>query len=156
MGTDTELRKHLLALLDGKGAHLDFEAAVAGWPAAARGVKPTGAAHTAWQLVEHLRLAQRDILDFCVDAAYVEGSFPDDYWPSTESPPDADAWSRSIAAFRSDLASVKELVSDPETDLFASVPAGTGQTFLREALLVADHNAYHIGQLALLRRLVQS
>jgi hypothetical protein len=146
------LREHLLYLLRGGGAHLDFEAAIANLPAELRGAKVAGVPHTPWRLLEHLRLAQWDILEFSRNPRHVSPSFPDGYWPAGDAPPDAAAWDRSVAAFRADLQAMQDLVADPATDLFARIPHGEGQTILREALLVADHNAYHLGQLVVLRR----
>ena len=154
MDNNNDLRHQVFTLLDGKGAHLSVDAVIDGWPATARTRKPEGAPHTAWQLLEHMRIAQRDILDFCVNAGYEELSFPDDYWPPADQAPDDAAWSGSVERFRRDLERLKQLVADPNTDLFRTIPHGTGQTVLREALVVADHNAYHLGQLALLRRLL--
>ena len=154
---DKSLREHVLYLLREGGAHLGFEQAIAGFPARLRGTRPAGAAHTAWQLLEHLRIAQRDILGFSRDPAHVSPKFPAEYWPRTEAPPDAAAWENSVASFRSDLADMQKLVKDPKNDLFARIDhpeAAAGHTLLREALLVADHNAYHLGQLVLLRRLL--
>lgn len=148
------LRNHLLKLLDGRWAHLDFERAVANFPAELRGAKPPGAPHSAWELLEHMRIAQWDILDFSINPDYEDKEFPAGYWPATPAPLSDDAWNKSLQAFRADLEAMKELVADPATDLFARIPHGTGQTILREALLVADHNAYHLGQLVLLRRLL--
>ncbi|MEE8201108.1 MAG: DinB family protein, partial [Candidatus Acidoferrales bacterium] len=144
---------HLLKHLDAEAAHVGFEKIVDDWPAALRGTKPAGAAHTPWQLLEHLRIAQWDILDFCRNPNYQELEFPAGYWPATEAPPSESAWEESIKAFRADLEEMKKLVADPKTDLFARIPHGEGQTYLREALLVASHNSYHLGQLVLLRRL---
>jgi DinB superfamily len=154
MSKDESLRKHLLELLDGGHAHLDFERAIAGLPVALRGAKPTGLPHSPWRLLEHMRIAQWDILRFSVDAAHVSPEFPAGYWPTGDAPPDAHAWDRSVAAFRADLQAMKDLVTEPEIDLFARIPHGQGQTVLREALLVADHNAYHLGQLVTVRRLL--
>ena len=148
------LREHLLDLLGGGHAHPDFERAVAGLPAQLRGAKPPGLPHTPWRLVEHLRIAQWDILRFSIDPAHVSPDFPDGYWPEGDAPPDLGAWDRSIAAFQADLRSMKALVADPRTDLLAPIPHGQGQTILREALLAADHNAYHLGQLVTVRRLL--
>lgn len=148
------LREHVLYLLRGGGAHLNFDRAVADLPAQLRGVKPTGLPHSPWRLLEHLRIAQWDILRFCLDAGHVSPSFPDGYWPEGDAPPDSDAWDRSVAAFRADLGAMQELVSDPATDLLQPLAHGQGQTVLREALLVADHNAYHLGQLVVVRRLL--
>jgi hypothetical protein len=149
------LRKHLLNMLRMKGAHMSFDEAVAGFPAAQRGVKPKGVPHTAWQLLEHLRLAQWDILDFSRNPKYKEKKFPDDYWPKTEAPPDDAAWDRSVEQFQQDLKAMEELVSDPKVDLTQPIGHGKGQTLLREALLVADHNSYHLGQLVFLRKMLE-
>jgi hypothetical protein len=149
---DKALREHLLYLLRGGGAHLDFDAAVADLPAELRGAKPPGVPHTPWRLLEHLRIAQWDILEFCRNPKHVSPHFPDGYWPRRDAPPDEGAWDRSAAAFRADLKAVQDLVADPTTDLFAPIPHGEGQTILREALLVADHLAYHLGQLVVVRR----
>jgi hypothetical protein len=149
-----KLREHLVALLRGGGAHLDFESAIADLPEKLRGARPPGLPHTPWRLVEHMRIAQWDILNFSTDPHHVSPEFPDGYWPVGDAPPDPGAWDRTIAAFRSDLEAMQHLVADPATDLFASIPGGQGQTILREALLVADHNAYHLGQLVVVRRLL--
>lgn len=145
------LREHLLALLDAEGAHMDLERALADLPARLRGVKPPGTSHTPWRLLEHVRIAQWDILEFCRNPAHVSPDFPAGYWPDGDAPPDAGAWRASLAAFRADLEAMKDLVMEAE-DLLSPLPHGDGQTLLREALLVADHNAYHLGQLVLLRR----
>ena len=146
------LREHVLFLLRGGGAHLDFEKAVANLPPHLRGAKPPGQPHTPWRLLEHLRLAQWDILEFTRNPRHQSPPFPEGYWPAGDAPPDPAAWDRSVAAFRADLRAVQDLVADPNTDLFTPLPHGQGQTVLREALLVADHNAYHLGQLVVLRR----
>ena len=148
------VRQHLSRVLSWHDAHADFDAAVADLPPEARGVAPPGLPYSAWQLLEHIRLAQADILAFCVRPDYREGKWPDDYWPKSAAPPNAQAWDASIAAYRRDLAAVKKLLDDPKCDLFAKVPAGDGQTFLREFLLIADHTAYHVGQLVAVRRLL--
>jgi hypothetical protein len=154
MDTDRSLRQHLLELLSGGRAHLDFEKAIAGLPVKLRGAKPPGMPHTPWRLIEHMRIAQWDILRFSIDPKHVSPDFPDGYWPGGDAPPDAKAWSRCVAAFRADLQAMKDLVSNPKTDLFKPIPHGQGQTILREALLIADHNAYHLGQLVTIRRLL--
>lgn len=151
-GQDRSLRDHLLELLKAGSAHLGFDEAIAGLTPELRGKKVPGLAHSIWQLVEHLRLAQWDILDFSRNPDYKEMKFPDDYWPAAEAPPSDEAWEQSVAAFRRDLQAMKDLVADPNTDLFAKIPGGTGQTILREALLVADHNAYHVGQIVTVRQ----
>lgn len=149
---DDALRKQLIRFLDGKGAHPPFDDVISGIPPNLRGAGIAGIAHTPWRLLEHLRIAQWDILEFSRDASHVSPKFPDGYWPEGESPPDERAWDASVLAFRRDLEAMKDLVKDPSTDLFARIPHGDGQTILREALLVADHNAYHLGQLMALRR----
>ena len=154
MDNDRALREHLRKLLHWEDAHAGFDAVVRGVPARLRGKVPKGSAHSAWQLLEHLRLAQKDILDFCVRSDYLEPSSMDEYWPQTAAPPNEAAWEESVAAFRRDREALLEMAADPAIDLFAKVPQGTGQTYLRELLLVADHNAYHLGQLVLLRRLL--
>ena len=138
-----------------EGAHLTFDEAVKGFPVKLRGAKPKGAPHTPWQLLEHLRIAQGDILDFSRNPAYQEMKWPDDYWPKTEVPPDAAAWDHSVEQFRRDLKAMEKLVSDASVDLTARIPHGTGQTVLREALLVADHNSYHLGQLVFVRKMLE-
>jgi hypothetical protein len=152
MSHDQALREHLLYLLRGGGAHLGFDTAIGGLPAALRGAKVPGIPHSPWRLLEHLRIAQWDILEFSRNPKHVSPPFPDGYWPAGDAPPDAAAWDRSVAAFRADLQAMQDLVADPATDLFARIPHGDGQTILREALLVADHNAYHLGQLVVVRR----
>src|ERR1700723_2417738 len=146
------LRKTLAELLRMKGAHVSLPDAVSDFPPALRGVKPPGAPHTAWQLLEHMRIAQEDILDFSRNPKYQEKKWPDDYWPATVAPPSEDAWEQSIQHFQKDLKTIQDLVADTKHDLLAKIPHGTGQTLLREALVVADHNAYHLGQLVFLRK----
>jgi hypothetical protein len=146
------LRKHLLYLLGGGGAHVDFDSAITGWPAKLRGSKPKGLPHTAWQLLEHLRIAQWDILDFSRNPKHVSPEWPEGYWPSTDAPPSPAAWNNSVSTFQADLKAMMSLVKSPRRDLFARIPHGERQTILREALLVADHNAYHLGELVYLRR----
>jgi uncharacterized damage-inducible protein DinB len=152
MDKDQILRDHLLELLRGQSAHLDFEAAIKDLPAELRGKKAPGLPHTLWQLLEHLRLAQWDILDFSRNPDYATLKWPEDYWPQTEAPPDEGAWDRSVEAFRRDLQEMKDLVANPQTDLYARIPWGEGQTILREAMLVADHNGYHLGQMVMVRQ----
>ncbi|MEX1097138.1 MAG: DinB family protein [Planctomycetales bacterium] len=149
---DRALREHLLYLLRGGGAHLSFDEAIADIPPEMRGAKVGDAPHTPWRLMEHMRIAQWDILEFSRNPRHVSPEFPEGYWPTGDAPPDAEAWDRSVAKFREDLAAMQDLVADPATDLFAPIPHGEGQTILREALLIADHNAYHLGQLVMLRR----
>ena len=154
MDRDRMLRDHVLYLLRGGGAHLSFDKAVAGLPAKLSGAKPPGIPHTPWRLVEHMRLAQWDILEFSRNPRHVSPEFPEGYWPKGDAPPNAAAWNASIKAFRRDLKAMEKLVDDPDTDLLSRIPHGDGQTILREALLVADHNAYHLGQLVVIRRLL--
>src|SRR5690349_9790374 len=142
------LHQHVLNLLDFKGAHLSFDEAVRGLAPEFRGSKVKGAPHTIWQLVEHMRIAQWDILEFSRNAKHVSPKFPQGYWPDSEAPPSDGSWKKSIAGFRSDLEAMRRLVVDAdEEELYAQIPHGDGQTLLREALLVADHNSYHLGQL---------
>jgi hypothetical protein len=149
---DKALREHLLYLLRDGGAHAGFDAAVEEWPAQLAGVKVANFPHTAWMLLEHLRLAQWDILEFSRNPKHVSPAWPEGYWPDSEAPPSEKAWKASVSAFKKDLRAMEELVADKKTDLFAKIPWGDGQTVLREALLVADHNAYHVGQLVMLRK----
>lgn len=153
---DRSLRDHVLDLLKGGGAHLDFDKAITGLPEGQRGAKPQGLPFTAWRLLEHMRIAQSDILEFSRDAKHVSPAWPEGYWPECDAPPSASDWDRSVAAFRSDRKAIERLVADPKTDLHARIPHGDGQTILREALLIADHDAYHLGQLVILRRLLGS
>ena len=148
------VRKQVLALLNGGNAHVPFDKVMKDFPAKLRGVKPEGAPHTAWQLLEHMRIAQWDILEFSRSSKHKSPEWPSGYWPETEKPPNDDAWKKSVASFEKDIKAMQKLVEDPKTDLFARIPHGTGQNIFREALLVADHNAYHLGQLVLLRRLL--
>jgi len=148
------LREHVIYVLDGGGAHARFSDAVKDMPADLRGVKPQGMPHSARMLLEHLRIAQRDILEFSRNPKYKAPKWPEGYWPKSEAPPDASAWNQSIQQFRKDLKAMQDLIANPKTDLYARIPWGDGQTILREALLLADHNAYHIGQLIDVRRLL--
>lgn len=150
--SDQALRDHVLFLLKGGGAHLNFEEAIADLPKNLRGTRVENVPHTPWRLLEHMRLCQWDILEFSRNPKHVSPDFPDGYWPEGDAPPDEDAWEKSVQAFRNDLQAMIDLVADPNTDLFAKMPHGDGQTVLRESLLVADHNAYHLGQLVFLRR----
>ncbi len=149
-----QLREHVLYLLNGGGAHARFDDVVKDIPEELPGAKPHGLPHTAWMLLEHLRLAQWDILEFSRNSKYTSPKWPEGYWPKTEAPTSAPAWNRSVQQFRKDLKAMQTLVSNPKTDLYALIPWGDGQTILREALLLADHNAYHLGQLVDLRRLL--
>jgi hypothetical protein len=151
---DRELRRHLLELVSGGGAHAKFEEVVSGIPSKLRGMKPAGFLHSAWMLLEHMRIAQWDILEFSRNPRHVSPDWPAGYWPQTEAPPSAASWDEGVEQFRRDLGAMQELVEQSKTDLFAPIPWGEGQTILREALLLADHNAYHLGQLVDLRRVL--
>jgi len=150
------LRQHLKDTLRMKGAHISLEEALKDFPAALRGAKPKGAPYSAWQVLEHMRIAQEDILDFSRNPKYVEKHWPADYWPSSDAPPDDSAWDKSVKQFESDLEEMQALIADTHNDLLVKIPHGAGQTLLREALLVADHNAYHLGQLVLLRKILEA
>jgi hypothetical protein len=154
MDNDQALRKHLLELLDGAHAHASFDKVIGNFPAKLRGEIPKGLPHSAWMLLEHIRVAQWDILDFSRNPKYKEMKWPDDYWPKSPAPPSEAAWDKSVKSFHDDLAAMKKLVEDPKTDLLAKIPWGDGQTLLREAMLVADHNSHHLGQLIDVRRLL--
>jgi DinB superfamily len=152
MKSPDPLRQHLINLLIKAEAHVDLESSVKHFPRELRGIKPDGAPHTPWQLLEHIRIAQRDILEFSRNPKHESPQWPEGYWPETTSPPSAKSWEESVRQIRADLKAMCDLVSDPKCDLFASIPHGNGQTLLREALLIADHNAYHLGQLVMVRR----
>ena len=145
-------RAHLAKQLDWEEAHVGFETAVKGIPAAFRGIVPDGGEYSLWQLVEHVRIAQEDILEFCLTAKYKAKKWPDDYWPKSPVPRTAARWTASIAQIRKDRKALQKLAKDPAVDLLAAIPHGTGQTVLRELLLVADHTAYHVGEIVVLRR----
>jgi len=146
------LRAQLAKLLDWEDAHAGFDKTVKGIAPRFRGVVPDGLPYSAWQLVEHLRIAQADILEFCRRPAYRDKKWPDDYWPPAARPASGSAWARSIAGFRRDRKALQRLATDPKIDLFATIPHGSGQTCLRELLLAADHTAYHVGQIVIVRR----
>jgi hypothetical protein len=148
------LREQLANLLRARDAHVDFEKAIAGLPASLRGAKHANLPFTPWQLLEHMRIACWDILEFSRDARHVSPDWPEGYWPKSDAPPGPAAWEASVKEFQRDMAGMEALVKDPKTNLFARIPHGTGQTILREAMLVADHNSYHVGQLVMLRRLL--
>jgi hypothetical protein len=154
MDTNAALRQHVLDLLKGGNAHATFEQAVKDLPAELQGKTPKGAEHSPWELLEHLRIAQWDIVEFSIDPKHKSPDWPLGYWPTKAAPPDEKAWDKSVRAFRKDLRTLCDLVADESTDLLTPIPHGTGQTVLREALLTADHNAYHVGQLILVRRLL--
>lgn len=148
------LREQLIKLLGWQDAHVNFDVAVEGIPPQLQGVRPEGLPYSPWQLLEHMRLTQRDILDFCRDPAYEAPKWPDDYWPQSTIPPTPEAWLGSVAAFRADREALERLIADPTLDLYAKIPHGEGQTYLREVVLVADHSSYHIGELVAVRRLL--
>ena len=154
MSNDKKLREQVIELLKSGNAHADFESAVKDMPSGLRGKKPDGAAHSPWEVLEHLRIAQWDILEFSRDPQHVSPEWPSGYWPKSKTPPNDKAWAKSVRAFNADLEAMRKLVAADSTDLYAPIPHGDGQTILREALLIADHNAYHIGQLVLVRRLL--
>ncbi len=154
MAIQDSLREHVQQLLGWKDAHVDFDGAVDGVPSGARGMRPDHLHHSPWELLEHLRICQRDILDFCRDPDYVEKTWPDDYWPESPVPPSLEAWDASVTAFRDDRDVLLRIARDPSIDLLQPIPHGEGQTYLRELLLVADHNAYHVGQLVVVRQLL--
>jgi hypothetical protein len=151
MPQDQPLRDHLQELLRGGHAHLSLDKALADLPPELRGAKAPGLPHTIWQLLEHLRIAQWDILEFSRDAKHVSPDWPSGYWPKTEAPPDG-AWEKTVESFHRDLQAMQDLVADPKIDLFAKLPWGDGQTVLREAMMLADHNAYHLGQIVSVRQ----
>lgn len=148
------IRQHLGRLLAWEDAHVGFDKAVADVPTKFRGKQPAGAPYSPWQLLEHLRLTQHDILDFCRNPDYEELDWPNDYWPTSSDPPTAKAWDDSIRQFREDRKALQRLAADPTVDLTARIAHGDGQTYLRELVLAADHAAYHIGQLVVIRRLL--
>jgi hypothetical protein len=154
--SEKALREHLTNFLSGRGAHADWKAVFGGLPPKLQGIRPEGLPYSAWELLEHMRISQWDILEFSRDPKHGSPDWPAGYWPGSPEPPDAEAWQNSLKSFGRDLDAMKKLVANPGTNLFARIPHGTGQTILREALLVADHNAYHLGQVILLRRLLQA
>ena len=154
MSNDMALREQLVALISGSNAHANFDHAVKALPAEMRGKRARGAPHSPWELLEHMRIAQWDILEFSRGDKHRSPKWPEGYWPAAPAPPDNKAWDESVRAFRRDRKAMCDLVSDPASDLYAKIPHGSGQTILREALLAADHNAYHLGQLILVRRLL--
>jgi hypothetical protein len=154
IASDKVLRAHLVYLLKGGGAHASFDAAIKGLPVAKRSNRPAGAEHSPWEILEHLRLAQRDILEFSRNPKHQSPEWPSGYWPKTQAPPSLAAWNKSVKAFRADLKAMCQLIARKSTNLYAPIPHGDGQTILREALLIADHNAYHLGQMVLVRRLL--
>jgi hypothetical protein len=154
VNTDQSLRKHLIELLDGGHAHASFDQVIKDFPAKFRGEIPKGLPHSGWMLLEHMRISQLDILDFSRNPKYKALKWPAEYWPKNPAPDNAVEWEKSIQAFQQDLEAMKKLVSDPKTDLFMKLPWGEGQTVLREAMLLADHNAHHLAQIIDVRRLL--
>ncbi|MDQ3062507.1 MAG: DinB family protein [Acidobacteriota bacterium] len=153
MDANKELRRHLLELLEGKSAHIDLETVLNEFPIGEINTRLENAPHTAWELLEHLRIAQHDIVEFSRDANHVSPKFPDGYWNKREAV--AEDWKKSVKQIYDDLQTMRDLVSDEKTDLLAKIPHGDGQTVFREALLVADHNTYHLGQIAFLMRILE-
>jgi hypothetical protein len=151
---DDPVREQIIKLLQGGQAHLTLDDVLKNFPPRLRGLKPAGAPHSAWQLLEHLRIAQWDILEFSRSGKHVSPKWPEGYWPSSDRPPTDAAWKKCISAIKRDCRAMQKLVENPRTDLYSKIPHGTGQNILREALLIADHNAYHIGQLLLVRQLL--
>ena len=149
----TSLRTHLAKLLDWEDAHAGYDAVVTGIPPNDRGRAPDGLPYSPWQILEHLRLTQHDILDFCRNPRYEERDWPADYWPASAEPPGPAAWDESVRQFKADREALQDIAHDPDVDLFATIPHGSGQTWLRELLLVADHTAHHLGELIVVRRL---
>jgi hypothetical protein len=154
LDSDRSLRQHLVDLLKGGNAHANFDDVISGIPHGLRGQKPQGFPHSPWMLLEHLRVAQGDILGFSRNKNHVSPDWPGGYWPRTEAPPSSAAWTASVKHFRKDLKAMQDLIANPKTDLHARIPWGEGQTILREALLLADHNAYHQAQVVDVRRLL--
>jgi hypothetical protein len=146
------IRPVIARLLDWEDAHAGFDKVVGGVPRKLRGQVPPGLPYSPWQLLEHIRLTQQDILEFCLNPTYEERNWPDDYWPRNPSPPSAKAWDESVARFRQDREALKQLALNPSVDLLKVVPAGEDQTYLRELLLAADHTAYHLGEMVVVRR----
>jgi hypothetical protein len=154
MRDDAPIRELLARLLAWEDAHVGFDTAVANIPTALRSKRPTGCPYSPWELVEHLRRTQHDILDFCRNPQYQELEWPADYWPSSPGPASAAEWDESIEQFHKERKALQELAADPNIELSAKIPHGQGQTYLRELVLVADHTSYHVGQLVLVRRLL--
>ena len=149
---DRILRDQLLEFLRGGSAHLDFKAAVEDFPPKLYGAKPKGTPYSAWQLLEHIRFTLHDLLEFCTNPKYVAPEWPKDYWTEADAPSSKDAWDASVRAVHEDIAQFEKLVGDPGSNLYAQIPWGDGQTLLREVLLAADHNSYHLGQFVLLKK----
>lgn len=149
------IREHLINLLQGHGAHMSYEEALSGFPKELQNSKIPKFSNTPWKILEHMRIAQWDIYQFCINPEHISPDFPDGYWAKSETPPSENAWEESVTSFFTDLQNMQDYVMDNSTDLFTPLPHGTGQTILREALLVADHNAYHLGQLMVMQRYLE-
>ena len=154
LSTDKALREHLVKLLSGGQAHVDFDSATGDWPVQLAGARVANFPHTAWMLLEHMRIAQWDILEFSRNPKHKSPPWPEGYWPESEAPASEKEWASAIAEFKRDLKAMEKLVSNSKSDLYAKFAWGDGQTLLREALLLADHNAYHLGQLVMLRKCI--
>ncbi len=152
MESDKQLRQQLAKALDWREAHADLASAVADFPVEQRGAVPENMPHSAWQLLEHIRIALWDIVQFCQSTRHKSPPWPEGYWPKKPAPPSEEAWDRSVEAIHENIEIIRKLITDPKHDLMAPIPGGSGQTLLREVLLLADHNAYHLGQLVLVRR----
>ncbi len=151
---DRILRRQLIPFLRGQGAHVDFASAVKDFPAEQSGTRPKGCPHSAWQLVQHIRLALHDLLEFCTNPNYTAPNWPDDYWPKDPAPPGKQSWPEAVAAVQQDIQAFEHLIGDPASNLYAEIPWGDGQNLLREALLAGDHTSYHTGQIVLVRQLL--
>jgi uncharacterized damage-inducible protein DinB len=151
-----ELREQLVELIKGGSAHLDIKAALADFPADQRSIKPSRAPYNAWQLLWHLNFTLHDLLDFCTKPKYLAPKWPDEYWPKDEQPPSEKAWDYTLRALQADLAEFEKMIMDPAQNMYATIPWGDGQTFLREVLLAADHNSYHLGQIVLLKKQLEA
>ena len=156
MEREKQLRQQLAKAIDWHEAHADLAAAVDNFPVELRGQVPQGMPHSAWQLLEHIRIALWDIVEFCGDPRHKSPPWPDGYWPKKPAPLDEEAWEQSVESIRDNLKAMRQMINDPKHDLFAPIPGGSGQTLLRETLLAADHNAYHLGQLVLVRRALEA
>lgn len=154
MTPNAAIREHLKDLLSWRSAHAEFERVVKNVPTEVRGRRPDGAPYSLWQLLEHIRRSQWDILDFCVNEDYSSPQWPDDFWPADPEPPTREDWQKSIDSYRRDRQALADVIQDPSIDPHAPIPHGEGQTYLREIILVADHTAYHVGQMVLLRRML--
>ena len=153
---DKSLREHIVSLLSGGNAHITFDDFIGDFPVDKCGERIEGIPYTTWQVIEHMRIAQWDILEFSRDDKHVSPKWPKGYWPAVDQVGNESLWNETVEKFRKDLQQMQDLVNDPGTDLFAKIPHGSGQTILREALLVADHNANHLGALIVMARLLKT